>query len=229
MVNVVIFKLGQSLKSDFVDRPISMSEKHILFFCTQYDQIYLQVSQNKADLIYYFADDVSSIDINHLRRLDANHPECKVVLFAPAHFSLLAWKHDVFHFDQQPIEMDQVKRAFSKYIRNFQSETSNTLSIRLPDGLYKIPFKDLRYLLASGNYTFVYYESDKHLVITKQLGQFDFLTERSTQFVRAHRSLIINISLVKEVNEHSMYFYGTTKPLSISASLSAKIKKMIMS
>jgi hypothetical protein len=228
MTHVVIFKLGHSLKSDFADRPLSVIEKHILFFCTQYDQIYLQISQHKADLIYYFVDELSSADINHLKKIDFNYPECKIILCAPSQYALLAWKHNVFHFDEQPIEMDQVKRAFAKYIRSKESQVNNTLSIKLPDGVYNIPFKDLRYLLASGNYTFVHYESDKQLVITKQLGQFDFLTEKNEQFRRVHRSLIINISLVKEVNEHSISFFGMTKSLSISASLSVKIKKLII-
>jgi DNA-binding LytR/AlgR family response regulator len=227
MIQVIMYKEGQSLKSDFIDRPLSVTEKHILYFCTTHDQLYRQISQNKADVIFYFVDQVTTLDVNHIRRIESNHPESKVVLYSDAAFALQAWKSDVFHFDDQPIDLDKVKRAFAKYVRTVKAPHVNTLTLKMPDGLYNIPHKDIRFLIASGNYTFVHYEADKQLVITKQLGQFDFLTEKNPHFMRIHRSLIIHTMLIKEVDDSSIYFHGSAKPLNISASLASKCKKLL--
>jgi hypothetical protein len=229
MINIVLFKDGVSLKDEFLNRPLSITERHTMFFCSSYDQVLQKVSENQSDVIMYFASDLSSVDIAYLRRLNSSSSNVRLILFSNASHALQAWKLDLFHFDDHPIDLDKVKRAFNKYVYSLQNEEHNVLTIKLTDGTHNIPLKDIRFLLASGNYTFVHYESDKHLLVTKQLGQFDFLCHKNPHFHRAHRSLIINIVSIKSVDECSVYFYNCTKPLEISASLAQKIKKYLNS
>ncbi len=229
MINVVFYKDGVSLKGEFLNRPLSISERHTLFFCTSHDQIQHQLRNDQADIIMYFTNDVNSADTLALRRISELAPNSKLTLFSDASHALQAWHLDMFHFDHHPIDLDKVKRAFHKYIKTLQSEKHNVLTLKLNDGTHNIPLKDIRFLLASGNYTFIHYESDKNLLITKQIGQFDFLSEKNPLFHRIHRSLIINIGTIKSVDDAALHFYNCEKPLDVSASLAQKIKKLLNS
>jgi DNA-binding LytR/AlgR family response regulator len=229
MINVIIYKEGVSLINEFSNRPLSISERHTLFFCSSYDQILHQISNDQADLIMYFTNIVNSEDVLRLRRLSETAPNSKLNLFSDANYALQAWHLDMFHFDNHPIDLDKVKRAFHKYLKNLQTAKHNVLTLKLTDGTHNIPLKDIRFLLASGNYTFIHYEADKNLLITKQIGQFDFLNEKNSLFHRIHRSLIINIGNIKSVDGSSVHFYNCEKPLNVSASLAQKIKKLLNS
>jgi DNA-binding LytR/AlgR family response regulator len=227
MINIAIYKEGVNLKSEFVDRPLSIAEKHTLFFCAKYEMILNLVKNDQADIIMYFTDQLQDTDRDNLKRIVEISPSTKLILYSDAAHALQAWKMDMFHFDDHPIDLDKVKRSFNKYVRTIQIESHNVLSLRLSDGTHNIPFKDIRFLLASGNYTFIHYESDKNLLITKQIGQFDFLSEKNRFFQRIHRSLILNMSTIKSVEDQQVYFFNCQKPLDVSASLAQKIKKIL--
>lgn len=229
MIHVVLYKEGVSLKSQFVDKPLCVSERHAMYFCVHFEQILHQININQADILMYFTNDLSSTDISTLRKIVSQKPDIKLSLFSDATHALQAWKLDMFHFDEHPIDLDKVKRAFNKYLRTLQTELHNVLTLRLSDGTHNIPFKYIRFLLASGNYTFIHYESDKNLLITKQIGQFDFLAEKNRFFLRIHRSLIINMSTIKSVEDTQIHFFNCEKPLDVSASLAQKIKKTLAS
>ncbi len=225
MINIAIYKEGVNLKAEFVDKPLSISEKHTLFFCTKYDMILLLIKNEQADIIMYFSDDLDNNDTTYLKRLADISPKSKLVLFSNASQALNAWKLDMFHFDEHPIGMDKVKRAFHKYLKLFQNEEHNVLTLKLNDGTHNIPLKDIKFLHASGNYTFIHFESDKNLLITKQIGQFDFLMEKNKFFHRVHRSLIVNLATVKAVDDSRIHFFNSDKHLDVSASLAQKVKK----
>lgn len=229
MIHVVLYKEGISLKTEFVDRPLCISERHSLYFCIHFEQILHQINTNQADILMYFTNDLNSTDISLLRKILAQKPDLKLTLFSDATHALQAWKLDMFHFDDHPIDLDKVKRAFNKYLKSLQNKKHNVLTLKLSDGTHNIPLKDIRFLHASGNYTFIHFENDKNLLITKQIGQFDFLTEKSNLFCRVHRSLIINTAAIKSVDEYTIYFYNCDKPLEVSASLAQKVKKTISS
>jgi DNA-binding LytR/AlgR family response regulator len=229
MIHIVLYKDGVSLKAEFLNKPLSISERHALYFCVDFDQVFYQIGKSQADILMYFTNDLTSTDIDLLRKVIVQKPNIKITLFSDVSHAMQAWKMDMFHFDDHPIDLEKVKRAFLKYLKTIETEKHNVLTIKLNDGTHNIPLKDIRFLLASGNYTFIHFESDKNILITKQIGQFDFLTEKNQLFQRIHRSLIINIATVKSVDHMSIHFYNCEKPLDVSASLAQKIKKLLNS
>ena len=84
------------------------------------------------------------------------------------------------------------------------------------------------YLLAEGNYTNIVLTNGKKILQTKQLGKFEFITEQDINFKRLHRSLIINLKLIRSITTDTVYFFGEGNNLNISGRLSVKLKKYLL-
>ncbi len=229
MDHILIYKKGVSLKSKFADRMLAITEKYALYFCTSHDQIIHQINIEKASMMMYFVDEVKGEDSEFLRKIALHRNDLYIVLFSEAQYALDGWKMDMFHFDDNPIDFDKIKRAYAKYIHAKNPGNKYSLSIKQSEGTFNVPFHEIKYLHASGNYTFIHYAEKQNFLITKQIGQFDFLCEKDTSFQRVHRSLILNIKNIKAIKDQSIYFFNGEKPLEVSMTLIAKIKKMMKS
>lgn len=228
MHHILVYKNNVSLKSNFEGQGLSTNEKHAMHFCTNEDHIFTQIINDQADVLFYLTEELNQNDILTIKSALKLNNSLYVALFSKDIFALDAWHLNAYHFDTFPMEMFKMKRAFARYLHYKNPSRGQVLSLKLSDGTHKIPFNQIKYLHASGNYTFIHYGKDAHFLLTKQLGQFDFLPERDPSFQRVHRSLIINTSNIKSVIGKDIHFLVGKKTLQVSQSLSNKIKTIAM-
>lgn len=228
MNNLLIYKEGQSLKEYFVHNSLSITSPYKLYFCTKEDQIFKLISEGKAQMLYYFCDNLTIEDKVLIRKIHKFDPRLKIILYSHESHALEAWNMDIFHFENHPVTFEQVKRGYQKYLANQNPKVALKMTIKLPEGTYQIPLRDIKYLHANGNYTFIHYGADQSKLITKKLGQFEHLAEKDSNFERVHRSLMINLNAISKVKGQEIHFNQGGKSLSISISLSNKIKKRLV-
>jgi len=102
-------------------------------------------------------------------------------------------------------QMD-TKEALTLLGRNLSKEEyPKQLMIPYQDGYKTIDVKQLLYLKAEVNYTTLFIEGLGPLLITKTLKSFEELLDNE-QFIRIHKSYIINLAYVKEVKKSEKHF-----------------------
>lgn len=70
------------------------------------------------------------------------------------------------------------------------------------EGTYFFPASDVMYLKSEGNYTTFYTSRGEKVVVSQNLGTFDYL-EQDERFFRVHQSFIINMNYVRQFLRHS--------------------------
>lgn len=128
------------------------------------------------------------------------------------HYAIKAIKYAAFDYLLKPIDIDELKAAIEK-IKNFKTQDTNKqiellnhnikankislnkLAIPTLEGLCFYDIADLIYLEASSNYTNLYFGSNKKVVASKTLKDFEELLPEDL-FFRPHHSYIINLKCI---------------------------------
>ena len=74
----------------------------------------------------------------------------------------------------------------------------------------------------------IYKMDGKSVIQTRQLGMFDFLTEKDLNFQRMHRSLIVNIRNISSIGNGKIVFKGGLNEMIVSTNLETKMKRVLM-
>jgi two-component system, LytTR family, response regulator len=139
------------------------------------------------------------------------------VIFTTAyeHYSLQAIKHAAFDYLLKPIDPAELLLALEKYrakeshhrfTQNLESLTTHlheNKHLKLPSkhGFVVVHPADILYCKADWNYTEIFLVGNTRHLVTQNIGS---LTERLPQkdFIRANRSLLLNINYLKSVDKH---------------------------
>lgn len=92
--------------------------------------------------------------------------------------------------------VEELLRTFKSDNRNFESH----LFVQKSEKLFNLPVQDIVYLEASGDYTIITTHNDQ-FVSSSGIGKLEEIMDPDT-FIRVHRSTIININSLKEIERH---------------------------
>ncbi|RZL29791.1 MAG: response regulator transcription factor [Pedobacter sp.] len=144
------------------------------------------------------------------------------VIFTTAYdqYALKAIKANALDYLLKPIDIDELKIAVDKVsdytrlytsldkkderITNLATSLNNRTEIRkltLPygQGFKMIDVDDIIYIEADSNYSIVHLSNQEKITVSKVLREFEELLP-TEQFVRVHKSTIINLNHLKEYN-----------------------------
>ncbi|MEZ5043344.1 MAG: LytTR family DNA-binding domain-containing protein [Saprospiraceae bacterium] len=134
------------------------------------------------------------------------------IIFTTAYeqYAIRAFKVSALDYLLKPIDIRELQAAVAKLKEDKQhigerldmlGETLkhgiNKIAIPHQDGLVFVKLEDIVFLEAKRNYTNIYKQNDKPLLVAKSLREFEELLLQSG-FFRTHRSFIINLSHVEE-------------------------------
>ncbi len=80
--------------------------------------------------------------------------------------------------------------------QNLDPLTKNVICIPTQNGYDYLPIEDLEYLEADGSYVHLFLKDKKHKTVSKNLKYFENALQSFSNFVRVHRSFIINLDLM---------------------------------
>jgi two-component system LytT family response regulator len=144
------------------------------------------------------------------------------VIFTTAYdqYALKAIKANALDYLLKPIDIDELKVAVEKvaqHIKLFQNQNENDerianlasslstkseirkLTLPYGQGFKMIDVDDIIYIEADSNYSVVHFANQDKITVSKVLREFEELLP-SDQFVRIHKSSIINLNHLKEYN-----------------------------
>ncbi|GAB4145450.1 MAG: hypothetical protein Fur0041_20060 [Bacteroidia bacterium] len=85
-------------------------------------------------------------------------------------------------------------------LSNMNEGASKMISVPVFNGFQNIELSRLSYIEADGSYTHIYIDGEKELTISKNLKYFESILENNQNFVRVHRSFMINIDHVVRID-----------------------------
>jgi two-component system LytT family response regulator len=158
-----------------------------------------------------------------------------VVTTASRDYALRAIEAQALDYVLKPFQPDRLQRSVAKARETLRSERSQQAAAAAPNQLPitqgdRIAFKskgvikfvaiqDIQWVEAQGNYMRIFFKGEAHLIretMTNMVGRLE-----SAQFIRIHRSRLVNLRFIKEIqawsgNRQSMVVMqdGTQFPLS---------------
>jgi two-component system, LytTR family, response regulator len=136
------------------------------------------------------------------------------VIFATAHedFVLQALRMNAIDYLLKPIDEEDLGIALSKVeallndksnpinpidkLLDFFKYAKTKLQVPTVEGTHLIPYEEIIRIEADGSYSHVFAKNRKKITVSKPIGDFDYLDNGENEFMKVHKSTIINLSMV---------------------------------
>ncbi|MCP1157436.1 MULTISPECIES: LytR/AlgR family response regulator transcription factor [Bacillus] len=213
------------------DRPIDLDKLYgviskmegteIVFSTTSAEEAYERVKKEEIDLLIA---DIEMPGLSGYELADIIHTYALniAVIFVTgtSGYAVHAFELNVHDYIMKPFTKDRLEKAVLRYIeKNRTPEISGRLFLRQKSDIHIIQKKDIIFIERSGRSTTIHTKQE-------QIKTYQTLNElegelRERDFIRSHRSFIINIHYVKNFslyakNSYVVFFDGTTEKAMIT-------------
>ena len=179
--------------------------------------------QNPVDILLL---DIKMPTLSGLEMLKTLHQAPKVILTtAFSEFGVESYEYGIVDYLLKPISFERFLKAVNKIIltenpaANVQQSQdgvpplSSFIFFKADKKIHKYYFKDILFIEGSGNYVKIHAVQGPPLLVLDKLSD---LVEKlpKQQFVRVHKSYIVNVSHIERIEGNSISIRGTGIPLS---------------
>lgn len=207
-------KLARELLREFLE---AFPQIEILGECSKGSEAVEQIDNLKPDLIFL---DVQMPGMTGFDVLDEMEHE-PYVIFTTAYdqYAIKAFEKNAVDYLLKPLDQDRFKLALDRALQRkkmVEGNIENLLSgmhtppvrssydshifVQKSEKLFNLHVDDIIYLEASGDYTVISTKTDQ-FVSSSGIGKLEELMHPD-KFIRVHRSTIINLSFLKEIERH---------------------------
>jgi DNA-binding LytR/AlgR family response regulator len=175
------------------------------------------VDEEHVDIIFL---DVKMPDMSGMEFINALEKDIEIILItADEKYAVEAFEKKVTDYLVKPVEYArfvQAARAASKRIESKRSSTQKRLEfyVRTDSKIVRISFAEILFVEALADYVIIQAENKKHIVHFTMKGIASRLPDE--QFVRTHRSYIVNLDKIEALEDNSVLI--GTKYIPIGAS-----------
>jgi DNA-binding LytR/AlgR family response regulator len=211
MARVIIQTLAKEIKDLNIVKDFSNAIEAIKF-----------LNENNVDLIFL---DIHMPDFNGLDFIKSLKNPPKIILTtSDSEFAIEAFEYDfIIDYLLKPIELSRFKKALAKLEnKNIQQastnlilkDTSNDFYVNIDRRLIKIDVLSIYLIEAKGDYIHIKTE-DKNYVVHSTLKKVEEKLPDSI-FLKIHRSFIININKIIDIEDNSVLIKKDVIPVSRS-------------
>lgn len=155
-----------------------------------------------------------------------------VIISAHSDRAIRAFEYPVLDFIEKPFDKERLTKTFEK-LENFDTKNdfaSNFLSVKRNSEIKLIEVGDIRYIKGAGVYSELFMVDERKELHHLNLEKVNRLLP--SNFIRIHKSYIVNIYFVKKIVAHggskyTLNFKDSTK-LPVSRNRYPEIKDMLM-
>ncbi len=140
-----------------------------------------------------------------------------IMVTAYDNFALSAFKANALDYILKPVSHEDLNRTVEKIrkhkkefdhllkvekmIENTETRKIHHIMVSNSDGFHYIELDRISCICSEGgNYTYIYYEPNGKIMVSKNVGDYDYLTEVS-DFCRTHQCYIVNLRHVKQLKK----------------------------
>ncbi|MCE2712367.1 MAG: LytTR family DNA-binding domain-containing protein [Cryomorphaceae bacterium] len=162
------------------------------------------------------------------------------VVFTTAYnaYAIKAFRLSAIDYLLKPIQEDQLTEAVKKLkeekknrdnqsrlnalSENLREERNEMLCIPSQSGFEYLPVSEIEYLEADGSYVKIYCINNRSLTVSKNLKYFENALADCTNFIRPHRSFLVNIDYVTNYSKSDGGFLVLKRNVQIPVSRERK-------
>jgi two-component system LytT family response regulator len=100
------------------------------------------------------------------------------------------------------IQLSNMQERYEVLQENLKHDEVNRLALPMSDGLVFVNTSDINYLTADGSYTHIFLINGSKYFVSKKLKFFETALIDNPNFVRVHRSSIVNLKHVNKYSKH---------------------------
>jgi len=205
-------KLARELLHEYLD---GYPEIEIIGECAKGNEAVEKINKLKPDLIFL---DVQMPGMNGFDVLEEIDHE-PYVIFTTAYdqYAIKAFEKNAVDYLLKPLDQERFRQAVNRALKRKTVEHSNLedllksvkaggknfeshLFVQKSEKLFNLPVEEIVYLEASGDYTVITTRNDQ-FVSSSGIGRLEEIMDPDT-FIRVHRSTIINLNYLKEIERH---------------------------
>lgn len=207
-------KLARDLLREFLE---AFPQIEIMGECSKGTEAVEQINKLKPDLIFL---DVQMPGMNGFDVLDEIEHE-PYVIFTTAYdqYAIKAFERNAVDYVLKPLDEERFKLAVDRALKRKKMEAGNLedllgslrvvpprtsydshLFVQKSEKLFNLPVDEIIYLEASGDYTVISTKNDQ-FVSSSGIGKLEELMNPDI-FIRVHRSTIVNVNYLKEIERH---------------------------
>jgi len=166
------------------------------------------------------------------------HENIEVIMVtAYSEYALEAFKYNAINYLLKPVDPEQLQRTISKInerinigpslaVANFLKTQQERIFFPTRDGYDSLRYKEIIYIKGDGSYAIVHTTNNKQITVSKNLSFFENLLEKQPDFVRIHKSYIINKTHIQKIDKHGGLKLVLTNDTDIP--VSPTMKNMVM-
>ena len=174
------------------------------------------IDEMKPDLIFL---DVQMPGMTGFDVLDEiEHDPFVIFTTAYDQYAIKAFEKNAVDYLLKPLDQERFKLAIERAVNRMKLEQNNVgellrslktenktsydshIFVQKSEKLLNLPVEEIMFLEASGDYTILTTKSDQ-FVSSSGIGKLEEILNPET-FIRVHRSTIININFLKEIEKH---------------------------
>lgn len=129
-------------------------------------------------------------------------------------YAIQAIRSSALDFLLKPIKIKELKEAIDRAVslKNIPSKSQISLlennlkeknnaikkiAVSISEGVELINLEDILYFESDGNYTTVHLTNDRTILVSKQIGKFEDIVDKSN-FFRVHNSYLVNLNQIRK-------------------------------
>lgn len=167
----------------------------------------------KADIIFLgiVMEKVNGLDA--AKRIRNCDDKVKIIFISRSRdFAVESFEVDALGYLLKPAEWERFERVMDKFLGGFQKACSNSLFIRRGKRGERIPYSEILYLESENTSIYIHLKNGEIIRIYGKLN--DYETElQDWNFVRCHRSYIVNLATVISIGQEFLLSNGSKIPI----------------
>lgn len=160
-----------------------------------------------------------------------------IMVTAYSEYALEAFKYNAINYLLKPVDPEQLQKTILKIndriniepslaIANFLKTQQERIFFPTRDGYDSLLYKDIVYIKGDGSYAIVHTIDNSQITVSKNLSFFENLLEKQLDFVRIHKSYIINKTHIKKIDKQGGLKLVLTNGIDVP--ISPTMKTMVM-
>ncbi len=169
---------------------------------------------NDADLIFLDIEmpDFSGMDL--VKSLD----DLPQIIFTTGHaeYAVEAFEYQVTDFVPKPVQFPRLLKAIERareLIDNVKTQEQNDLFVRVDGRFVRIELDSVLYIESLGDYVTFIMENGKKYIVHSTIKNIDSKI-KNDRFLKVHRSYVINLSRVVDIEENNLVIKDKVIPIS---------------
>jgi DNA-binding LytR/AlgR family response regulator len=158
-----------------------------------------EILKQKPDLVFLDVELPNFTGFELLKELQNHLQELPEIIMATAYekYAMGAVNEEILYYLLKPIDPDEHFKAINRFLIK-KAKQNKEIAIKTNKGYFFLNFDDIFLIKSASNYTYFYTKNLQYIMVSKTMKEYEpFLSD---EFIRVHKSYIINSKFLKFLN-----------------------------